>query len=203
MGDKSYKKIGDDPYFPKLYGIKMCSTNKDPYILIKMEKFDYTLREWMDKDHTIEEWKNIYKQIFNIIDRLNIKYKISTLDVKPDNFMFKNGDLKMIDFGLNESYNGKQFDYKNMINLYCDKYGINLFTISEELIKKGWNRHKAWKYANNYNLSKKLFRDGTLDINEIKKWEYPEKIIPFIKKLQTSYGKPASFFLKKYFQDIE
>lgn len=200
---KTMKKISSDPLFPTLHGVKICSTEKDPYLLIKMEKFDYTLNDWMKKDHTIDEWKNIYKQIFIIIDRLNTKYKISINDVKPDNFMFKDDKLKMIDFGLNEYYNGKQLNYSNMINLYHDKYGINMYTISEELLKKGWNRHKAWKYATNYNLSNKLFKDGTLDINKIKKWEYPDNIIPFIKKLQKSYGKPAKYFLKKYFQVIE
>lgn len=150
-----------------------------------------------------EEWKNLFKQIFTIIDVLNSKYKVSNMDIKPDNFMFKNKKLKMIDFGLNAYYNGKQLNYANMINLYCDKYAINLYTISDELFKKGWNRHKAWKYATNYKLAQKLFDDSTLNINDIKKWEYPKKIIPFIKELQKSYGKPAKYFLKKYFQEIK
>lgn len=200
---KIMKKISSDPSFPTLYGIKICSPEKEPYLLIKMEKFDYTLTDWMKKDHSVEEWKKVFKQIFTIIDRLNYKYKISINDVKPDNFMFKNGELKMIDFGLNEHYNGKQLNYANMINLYCGKYAINMYTISEELLKKGWNKHKAWKYATNYKLAKNLFKNGILDINQTKKWEYPEKIIPFIKQLQKSYGKPAKYFLEKYFQDIE
>lgn len=200
---KIMKKISSDPSFPTLYGIKICSPKKEPYLLIKMEKFYYTLTDWMKKEHSVEEWKKVFKQIFTIIDRLNYKYKISINDVKPDNFMFKNGELKMIDFGLNEYYNGKQLNYANMINLYCDKYAINMYTISEELLKKGWSRDKSWRYATNYKLTKGLFKDGTLDITKIKKWEYPTKIIPFIKELQKGYGKTAKYFLEKYFQDIE
>lgn len=203
---KIMKKISPDPVFPTLYSIKICSSKKEPYILIQMEKFDYTLEDWMKEDHSVEEWKIMLKQLFMIIDRLNCKYKISNMDIKPVNLMFKREELKMIDFGLNEPYTGDQLNYANMINLYCNKYAINIYTISEKLLKKGWNRHKSWKYATDYKLAKKLFEDGILNIDNIDnidKWEYPTKIIPFIKELQKSYGKPAKYFLEKYFQGIE
>jgi hypothetical protein len=168
-----------------------------------MEKLDYTLKEWMKKDHSIKEWKNVFKQIFVIIYRLNIIHKLSNYDVKPDNFMFVNGKLKMIDLGLTYRYIGTERNYISMIYLAHDKYGINIYNTINYLVKKGWNKNKAWKYVNDYKLYKKIFNDGIVDINKIKKWEYPEKIIPFIKELQKSYGKPAKYFLEKYFQDIE
>lgn len=199
---KIMKKISPDPVFPTLYSIKICSSKKEPYILIQMEKFDYTLEDWMKEDHSVEEWKIVFKQLFMIIDRLNCKYKISNMDIKPVNLMFKDGNLKMIDFGTNDSYK-KQADYHNMIYLYKNRYGINIYDINIQLLDKGWNKHKAWKFSTNYKLAKKLFEDGTLDIDNIDKWEYPTKIIPFIKELQKSYGKPAKYFLEKYFQGIE
>lgn len=203
---KAMIKVSNDPGFPTIYGAKICNSESNkskPYILIKMEKFDYTMTDWMKEDHTVEEWHSVYKQLFQIIDRANTKYRLSIDDIKPDNLMFKNDKLKIIDLGINSSYNGKQFDYINMTSLYCDKYGVNLYTISEELLKRGYNRAKAWKIANSYDQSEKLFRSGVLDINKIKKWEYPDKIIPMIKRLKADYGKPASYFLDKYFPTIE
>jgi serine/threonine protein kinase len=196
-------KVKRSDLFPTLYAVKICSDNDErPYALLKMTKMDTNFCDWMKTDPSEDEWKSVFKQLFTIIYILNDIYHISINDIKPDNLMFKYHKLRLIDFGLNEHYNGKQLNYSNMINLYDDKYAINMYTISEELLKKGWNKHKAWKYATNYKLSKKLFKQGILDINEIKKWEYPEKIIPFIKELQKSYGKPAKYFLEEYFQVI-
>lgn len=64
------KKINGDPFFPKLYGIKMCSDAEPPYLLIKMDKFDYTMKKWMKKwmksDHTVNKWKSLFKKnIYN------------------------------------------------------------------------------------------------------------------------------------------
>lgn len=196
-------KVKNEWYFPTLFAAKICSHSDGPYALLKMKKIDSNFCDWIKSDPTVVDWKLMFKQLFTIIYVLNDVYNISINDIKPDNLMFKHNKLRLIDFGLNEHYNGKQLNYSNMINLYDDKYAINMYTISEELLKKGWNKHKAWKYATNYELSKKLFKQGILDINKIKKWEYPQKIIPFIKELQKSYGKPANYFLEKYFQDIE
>jgi tRNA A-37 threonylcarbamoyl transferase component Bud32 len=195
-------KVKNDPYFVKLYGIKVCNTNNKKYVLIKMEKLDYTLEEWMKYNHSIEEWKSVLKQIFICIDRLNRIYNISNYDLKPDNFMFKNGKLKMIDFGLTFRYIG-ELNYLPIINLINNKYGIGIYFIVNYLRKKNWSKKKAWKYATNYKLVQTLFDNGTININNICKWEYPDKIIPFIKELKKDIGKPAKYFLDKYFHDIK
>lgn len=44
---KIMRKISSNQYFPTLYKIKLCSDNNNPYMLIKMEKFDESLKEWM------------------------------------------------------------------------------------------------------------------------------------------------------------
>lgn len=200
---KNMKKVNGDKYFPKLYGIKICSLEKNPYILIKMEKLDYTLEDWMKNDHSIEEWKNIFKQIFIIIHKLNTKYRISNYDLKPDNFMFKNNNLKMIDLGKTYKYID-EINYINFINLIDNKYGYSIFSIVHYLLKfKKWNKTKIWKYLSNCNLTQQLFKKNIIDLNKIDKWKYPDKIIPFIKELQKSCGKPTIYFIEKYFQDIE
>lgn len=194
---KIMNKISNEPFFPTIYNAKFCNT----FVLIKMEKLDYNMNYWMTLPHSINEWKSIYKQLFIILNTLYSKYKIINLDVKPDNIMFKNNRLYMIDFGITRPYSigNDHIGYQNMINLYCGKYGINIFTISEELIKLGYSKSSAWNIANNYNKSQKLFDDKILNINNIKKWSYPDEIIPFIKKLQSDFGETPLFYLKKYF----
>lgn len=74
------------PNFLLVYNIK--NINKKDYIL--MEKINGNLNQWLEKEHTDEEWLSFLFQYLIAVYVLNIYAKTYHADLKPKNILFKN-----------------------------------------------------------------------------------------------------------------
>lgn len=82
--------------------------DNDVCILILMEHFDYDLLRWTDRRHSIDEWKDVYRQIFQCISDIH-KLNIVHNDTHEKNFLIKKQEggwlVSLCDFGSNISTN--------------------------------------------------------------------------------------------------
>lgn len=112
---------------PKIYDI----VSRDKLIYIFMEKLDYDLNSYIKKElsngKTIEFIKFKIKNLISPIHKKMKKYNITIGDKNMDNYMFKDGILKKIDYTQSKikislSYKDiKNFDYVHIYNPNTNK----------------------------------------------------------------------------------
>lgn len=78
----------------------------DVCVLILMEHFDHDLLGWTDRRHSHDEWKDVYRQVFQCMIDVH-KFNILHNDTHEKNFLIKKNDGKWLvvlcDFGSNIS----------------------------------------------------------------------------------------------------
>jgi hypothetical protein len=120
-------KLSSNNFGPCIYDIII----KDECVYIVMELMDYSLGDFIIKSYKeTKSWSSIKKEIRNIILPIHSKMKICKItvgDKNVDNYMFKSGVLKKIDFTMGtvkEKLNCgdmKAYDYICAINPFSDK----------------------------------------------------------------------------------
>ena len=78
---------------------------------IVLEYMDCSLTNFL-KGKSIEEFVQICMKMQDCLEEFHRSGYVH-LDVKPDNFMIKNGQIKLIDFGLSQKYINKDGDHIN------------------------------------------------------------------------------------------
>lgn len=120
-------KISSNCFGPYIYDIII----KGNEIYIVMELMDYGLNDWIIENYSEKKsWDYIKTKIVNMILPIHLKMKnrkVTVGDKNVDNYMFKNGVLKKIDFTMSTikkklSYEDiKAYDYVYLINLFSNK----------------------------------------------------------------------------------
>ena len=120
-------KISSNCFGPYIHDI-IIKKNK---IYIVMELMDYGLNDWIMENYSEKKsWDYIKTKIVNMILPIHSKMKkrkVTVGDKNVDNYMFKNGVLKKIDFTMSTikkklSYEDiKAYDYVYLINLFSNK----------------------------------------------------------------------------------
>jgi casein kinase 1 len=87
--------------------------NENPCLIFTL--FEYSLFDYMKKKEiTIEKMNILMRKAIDIIEHIHKKYVLHR-DIKPQNFMIKDGDIFLIDFGLATFYideNGQHYPNK-------------------------------------------------------------------------------------------
>lgn len=107
------KSIG----IPKVYWYGVSKTeNQIQYPCFVMPYYDCTLHNYISR----QQKPDIIKMINNMLSILNNIHNSFVIhrDLKPDNFMIKNGEIFLIDFGLATFY----IDGKTGIHVECNKH---------------------------------------------------------------------------------
>lgn len=89
------KKIGDLGLSPKIYNKKIV----DDYVLLYMQKIDYTLFDWIQKRRTTKEYKEVYKKVIKLIQKLH-SHNIQHGDIHVGNIGRIKNKWVLIDFGF-------------------------------------------------------------------------------------------------------
>ena len=120
-------KISSNCFGPYIYDIII----KENEIYIVMELMDYGLNDWIIKNYSEKKsWDYIKNKIVNMILPIHSKMKnrkVTVGDKNVDNYMFKNGVLKKIDFTMSiikiklNNEDIKAYDYVCMINPISNK----------------------------------------------------------------------------------
>jgi serine/threonine protein kinase len=133
------KSIG----IPKIYwyGVSnpIVSENPIQYPCFIMPYYDCTLRQYV-KYKTDREW--IFPMVQNMLSILNNIHCSFVIhrDLKPDNFMIKNNEIFLIDFGLSTFY----IDGKTGIHFECNK---NRTDIIGSLLYASYNIHLGYTHS--------------------------------------------------------
>lgn len=180
--------------------IKSVEKKKES-VYIRMEQLDKTVCEWSKEKHTMEEWMDLYRQLFSILYILHNKYKIAHTDVHCGNLMWKNCRLYLIDYGVATSNKPDKYDYGGMIRLVGNKYLINetnLFYYIKENSDK--SDKQIWNIIRNPITLKRYIKQHEVPVEK-----FPHTIIPppqlhnFLNRLNRDYGKRTEVLFKKYF----
>lgn len=100
------QNLSENKLGPKIYDKKICGN----FVLIEMEKLDYTLDKWLLKKRTKKELKEAYKKIIRLIKKFH-KLGFVHGDLKLDNIGKIGKRWVLIDFG--HTHNKYIKKYKN------------------------------------------------------------------------------------------
>ena len=111
------KSIG----IPKIhwYGVSQPYKTENPilYPCFVMTYYDCTLRNYISRQPNKIDIIGMINNILSILNHIHNSFVIHR-DLKPDNFMIKNGEIFLIDFGLATFY----IDGKTGIHVECNNY---------------------------------------------------------------------------------
>lgn len=194
---ETLKLLQKEPWSTDIKSIE----KKNNSIYIRMEKLDKTVCEWSKEKHSMEEWMDLYRQLFSILYVLHNKYKLVHTDVHCGNLMWKNKRLYLIDYGVVTENKPEKYDYGGMIRLINNKYlinEINLFYYIKENSDK--SDKQIWNILRDSIKLKRYIKQHNVPIEDLPHTIIPPKEIHlFLNRLNKDYGKSTEEIFKIYF----